>query len=134
LRDCDDTEVLTELASAGVTHVKHILTKRDGNLEPTNTFILTFDRPTLPTHITVGYLRVPVELFIPNPHCVVSVVSDMVTEDLIVKDPRFVLDVDRRVTMIRIVLIHSDVPIALAIIPLTLDNVPNGKCRTRSQK
>lgn len=67
LRDCMDDEVLTELKPQGVTYVKHILSSRNGMKEPTNTFILTFNSPTLPQAIKVGYLRVPVERYIPNP-------------------------------------------------------------------
>jgi hypothetical protein len=67
LRDCDDEEVLNELRPAGVVAVRHITSKRDGKDMPTNTFILTFDTPILPSHIKVGYLRVVVDLFIPSP-------------------------------------------------------------------
>ena len=67
LRDCDDTEVLHELQPQGVTAVHHILATRNGIKEPTNTFILTFNTPTLPTTIKVGYLRVHTEQYVPNP-------------------------------------------------------------------
>jgi hypothetical protein len=67
LRDCDDGEVLHELQSQGVSAVKHILVSRNDRKEPTNTFILTFNKPVLPPHIKVGFLRVPVEVYIPNP-------------------------------------------------------------------
>jgi hypothetical protein len=67
LRDCGDDEVLGELQSQGVSAVKHILVTRNDHKEPTNTFILTFNAPILPPHIKVGFLRVPVEMYIPNP-------------------------------------------------------------------
>jgi len=67
LRDCDDAEVLEELGCEGVVAVKHMTMKRDGKTEPTNTFILTFNTPNLPTHVKVGYLRVQVDQFIPGP-------------------------------------------------------------------
>lgn len=51
----------------GVTEVKHILSKRNGNLEPTNTFILTFNKPTPPKSITAAYMNIVVEPYIPNP-------------------------------------------------------------------
>ena len=66
LRNCDDTEVLEELACDGVIAVKHMMMKKDGKTEPTNTFILTFDTPNLPSHIKVGYPRVQVDKFISN--------------------------------------------------------------------
>ena len=34
---------------------------------PTNTLFLTFGSPELPKEITVGYLKVKVSLFVPNP-------------------------------------------------------------------
>ena len=42
LRDCDDTEVLEELACDSVIAVKHMMMNKDGKTEPTNTFISYF--------------------------------------------------------------------------------------------
>jgi hypothetical protein len=67
LRDCDDTEVLAALGPQGVVEVKHILTKRNEKLEPTNTFILTFKTPTPPKSVKIAYMNVSVDLYIPNP-------------------------------------------------------------------
>jgi hypothetical protein len=67
LRDCDDAEVLAELQPQGVTAIYHMLATRNGIKEPTNTFVLTFNTPTLPESIKVGYLRVRTEQYIPNP-------------------------------------------------------------------
>ena len=66
-RDCDDTEVLDALRSQGVFEVKHIFTKRNGNNEPTNTFILSFNTPTPPKSVKAAYMKVVVEPYIPNP-------------------------------------------------------------------
>ena len=41
--------------------------KRDTEKVPTNTLFLTFNTPELPKEITVGYLKVKVALFVPNP-------------------------------------------------------------------
>ena len=41
--------------------------KRDTEKVPTNTLFLTFNTPDLPKEITVGYLKVKVALFVPNP-------------------------------------------------------------------
>jgi len=41
--------------------------RKDDNNEPTNTFILTFATPTPPKFVKAAYLRIPVELFVPNP-------------------------------------------------------------------
>jgi hypothetical protein len=66
-RDCGDAEVLDALRGQGVTDVKHISTKRNGVITPTNTFILTFKTATLPKFVKAAYMNIPVELYIPNP-------------------------------------------------------------------
>ena len=40
---------------------------RDIEKVPTNTVFLTFNMPEMPKEITVGYLKVKVALFFPNP-------------------------------------------------------------------
>ena len=40
---------------------------KEGKVIPTNTLFLTFGSPELPKEITVGYLKVKVALFVPNP-------------------------------------------------------------------
>ncbi|XP_041357812.1 uncharacterized protein LOC121374769 [Gigantopelta aegis] len=70
---CRDLEGVTEdeicenLSSPGVTAVRRIKVRRNNNLLPTNTCILTFNVPTLPQSVKAGYLNIPVEPFIPNP-------------------------------------------------------------------
>jgi hypothetical protein len=66
-RDCDDTEVLDALRDQGVTFVKHIISKRNGITSPTNTFIITINKPTLPKFIKAAYMKIAVEPYIPNP-------------------------------------------------------------------
>ena len=41
--------------------------KKDTEKVPTNTLFLTFNTPEMPKEITVGYLKVKVALFVPNP-------------------------------------------------------------------
>ena len=41
--------------------------RKNGELVPTSTLFLTFDSPEFLKEIKVGYLRVKVELFVPNP-------------------------------------------------------------------
>ena len=42
--------------------------RRNGDKnEPSNTFILTFSAPTPPPFVRASYMRIPVELFVPNP-------------------------------------------------------------------
>ena len=67
LRDCKDEELMEAFSPAGVTYIKHIMTKKNGIAVPTNTFVLTFDKPAPPKSIKAAYLNIPVEPFIPNP-------------------------------------------------------------------
>jgi len=70
IADCNVEEIVEELQPQGVTasSITHV---RDGDSRRrTNTVILTFASLQPPKHITAGYLRVPVEPYIPNPlHC-----------------------------------------------------------------
>jgi hypothetical protein len=66
-RDSDDVEILNALGGQGVTAVKRLTVNRNGNIEPTNTFVLTFALPTIPSAVKAAYMRIPVELYIPNP-------------------------------------------------------------------
>ena len=67
LRDCNNEEILEELEGQGVIRVQRMMFTRDGIKRPTNTFIVTFGEPKLPSHINIGYLKVKVQMFIPNP-------------------------------------------------------------------
>ena len=51
----------------GVTAVKRFRVKKDGQLKDTNTFVFTFNTPVLPPTIKIAFLRVNVEIYIPNP-------------------------------------------------------------------
>ena len=62
LADMSEVEIRDELRDQGVVGVK-----KEGEVIPTNTLFLTFGSPDLPKEITVGYLKVKVALFVPNP-------------------------------------------------------------------
>ena len=65
-----EMEIKMELQEQGVIEVHRVTVKRDTEKVPTNTLFLTFNTPDLPKEITVGYLKVKVALFVPNPmHC-----------------------------------------------------------------
>lgn len=64
---CSLEVIKEELADQGVTDVKRISIKRNGEVIQTNTYLLTFDRPVLPAQVNVGYLVVDVSVYIPNP-------------------------------------------------------------------
>ncbi|WP_419608011.1 hypothetical protein, partial [Thiolapillus sp.] len=67
LSDMSETEIRDELQTQGVVEVHRVTVKKEGKVIPTNTLFLTFNRPDVPKEIVVGYLKVKVELFVPNP-------------------------------------------------------------------
>ena len=64
--DSDDY-ILNCLKSQGVVHVKRFNTKINGVIKKTNTFLLTFNTPTLPKDIKVGYMNCEISKYVPNP-------------------------------------------------------------------
>ena len=62
-----EMEIRTELQEQGVVEVHRVTVKKDTEKVPTSTLFLTFNTPDLPKEITVGYLKVKVALFVPNP-------------------------------------------------------------------
>ena len=67
LEGISEEEICENLSSQGFISVKRIKVRRNNELVPTNTFILTFDVPTLPISVKAGYLHIPVVTYIPNP-------------------------------------------------------------------
>ena len=59
--------MLVNLSSQGVSAVKRIHIRRNNELVPTNTFILTVCKPLLPDSVKDGYLNISVVPFILNP-------------------------------------------------------------------
>jgi len=59
---------LRELKPQGVKGIFNIMVKNDsGGRKNTNTFIIIFNASIIPKDITIGYIRVPVSVYIPNP-------------------------------------------------------------------
>ena len=67
IKECSDEEILEGLKDEGVMKLDRISVFSDGQRKPTGTFILTFQSQTLPKYIRVGYYRVALSQFIPNP-------------------------------------------------------------------
>jgi hypothetical protein len=67
LDDIPEQEIQNELESQGVVNVKRFTKKRDGNIEQTNTYLLTFGMPVLPKTIKVGFYQMKIETYVPNP-------------------------------------------------------------------
>ncbi|GBL72573.1 hypothetical protein AVEN_127841-1 [Araneus ventricosus] len=60
-------EITEKLQSQGVSHVRRITIRRDGQLLNTTHLVLTFCSSKLPEHIKAGYMRLSVRVYIPNP-------------------------------------------------------------------
>jgi len=68
LQNCNKEEILEELKTQQVQDIQNISVKNDsGGRRNTNTYIITFSTPTIPKHLKIGFIRVPVAVFIPNP-------------------------------------------------------------------
>ena len=67
LADMTEVEIRDELKDQGVAGVNRVTLKKEGKVIPTNTLFLILGSPELPKEITVGYLKVKVALFVPNP-------------------------------------------------------------------
>ncbi|XP_055924674.1 uncharacterized protein LOC129956758 [Argiope bruennichi] len=59
--------IVSEMKSQGVTHVRRISIRRDGQLLETKHHVLTFQTPKLPEYVYAGYIKLPVRPYIPNP-------------------------------------------------------------------
>ena len=55
------------MVEQGVTDVRRITVRRDGIMKLTNTYVLTFNLPNLPTDVKIGFMQVKVDVYIPNP-------------------------------------------------------------------
>ena len=62
-----EEEIVTNLANQNVTAARRISVFRDNVKRSTNTIVLTFSTSILPKCLKVGYLKVPVDIYIPNP-------------------------------------------------------------------
>ena len=60
-------EIKVNLKQQGVTDVRRISVRRDGEQKLTNTYILTFSSPVLPISIKIGFQIVKVDVYVPNP-------------------------------------------------------------------
>ena len=68
-------DIIDGLADQNVIQARRITITRDGIKCETNRIILTFQTAIIPKTLKVGYLEVPVDLYIPNPLHVIHVLS-----------------------------------------------------------
>ncbi|XP_055947153.1 uncharacterized protein LOC129980794 [Argiope bruennichi] len=59
--------IASEMKSQGVSHVRRISIRRDGQLLETKHHVLTFKTSKLPEYVYAGYIKLPVRPYIPNP-------------------------------------------------------------------
>ena len=62
-----DEDILNELSEQGVTDVSRFFLKKDGQNIKTNTLFITFNTPTAPKELKIGYYIVKVQMYVPNP-------------------------------------------------------------------
>ena len=67
LAGVSEEEIVSNLADQNVTAARRITIFRDNVRRNTNTIVLTFNTSILPRVLKVGYLKVPVDMNIPNP-------------------------------------------------------------------
>ena len=68
LRETTDEEIVDGLAPFGVIAAHKLKTRnKSGQVVNTNNIVLTFNSVSLPSEVIVGYIRVKVRTFIPNP-------------------------------------------------------------------
>ena len=60
-------DIVDNLKEQGVSEAQKIIITKDGNKITTATIILTFHGSTVPSEINVGFMKVKVSPFIPNP-------------------------------------------------------------------
>ena len=66
---CSIAEIHDGLKSQGVTDVKRISVRRNGETRTTNTYILTFSSPDLPHSVKIGYISAKVDIYIFQIQC-----------------------------------------------------------------
>ena len=77
LLSCEKEEILLELKTQFVKDIYNISDKTDsGDRRKTNTFIVTFNIPSAPKFLKIGYIRVPVTTYIPI-RCAASNAKDL---------------------------------------------------------
>ena len=67
LEDVSDEDIAEGLSDFGVVAARRIRSRKAGALIPTHNIILTFNQLELPREVSVGYVRVRVRPYIPNP-------------------------------------------------------------------
>ena len=67
LASCSLEEIRLHLKPQGITDMRRISICKETRTIDTNTYILTFNKPTTPTSISISYINTKIETYIPNP-------------------------------------------------------------------
>lgn len=67
LDNMSELEIKDELKPQGITGVERMKKRQNGNLVPSDSYILTCKTPVIPTEIKVAYLNCKTKVYIPNP-------------------------------------------------------------------
>ena len=67
LKGVSEDEIVDGLAESGVVEARRVRRKEGGTFVDTNTVILTFDGTDLPSDVVVGYAKVQIRAYVPNP-------------------------------------------------------------------
>ena len=62
-----EEEITKELSDQGVKEVSRFMLRKDGKQIATNTYFVSFAAPRPPRDVTIGYYKIKVEPYIPNP-------------------------------------------------------------------
>jgi len=113
--------------------VFNITVKDDsGGRRNTDTFTVTFSTPNIPKYITIGYIRVPVSVYIYQTHCAVLNAKNLVTKKCLQR--RLVPRVVRLATPTVIVQVSLSAWTALAITLPSAKTAWNGYSKKGSSK
>ena len=123
------------MVDQGVTDVRRITVRRDGVTKLTNTYVLTFNSPNLPTVVKIGFIQVKVDVYIPNP-LRATIVKCLVTTKINVLDTLYAA------TAVSLNIVHHlacvtnqpNVSTAQGIILQTQSNAHNGRKRRKISK
>ena len=123
------------MVEQGVTDVRRISVRRDGVTKLTNTYVLTFNSPNLPTVVKIGFIQVKVDVYIPT-HFGATIVKCLVTTKINVVDTLYAA------TVVSLNIVHHlacvtnqpNVSTAQGIILQTQSNVHNGRKRRKFSK
>ena len=133
------------MVEQGVTDVRRITVRRDGETKLTNTYVLTFNSPTLHTVVKIGFMQVKVDVYIPSKsgckdqesiHLDVTVVKCLVTTKINVVDTLYAATAVSLniVDHLACVTNQPNVPTALVITLQTRSNAHNGRKRRKFSK